>query len=120
MTTPREPPDPVDEDVAAFRDDPLRRFLGPRATYVLTRFAVLRLLGLVYFVAFSSAVRQIGPLIGPRGLLPADRLLAEDVAAAGSRGAAFWHAPTLFFWTGASDAALAGVCWAGTLLSLAV
>jgi hypothetical protein len=128
MATPREPPE-TDEDapaaVAAFRDGPLHRLLTswrerPRSTYVFTRFAVLRLLGLVYFVAFYSAVRQIGPLIGPRGLLPADVLLAREVAAAGSRSAAFWQEPTLFLWTGASEAALVGVCWAGTLLSLAV
>jgi Lipase maturation factor len=114
-------PAQTDEDaVAAFRDGPLRRFLAPRATYLFTRFAVLRLLGLVYFVAFFSAVRQVGPLIGHRGLLPADALLAGEVAEAGSRSAAFWEVPTLFVWTRASDAVLLGACWVGTLLSLAV
>jgi hypothetical protein len=110
-----------DSDVAAFRDTtPLRRFLGPRATWFFTRFAILRLLGLVYFVAFFSAVRQARPLIGHRGLLPADAFLDRVLAELGSRGAAFREVPTLFLWTGASDAAIAAVCWAGTLLSLAV
>jgi hypothetical protein len=122
MATPRELPETDDDAEAAFRDEPWWRFLEqrPRATYVFTRFAVLRLLGLVYFVAFYSAVRQLGPLIGPRGLLPADVLLWGEVATAGSRAAAFWQSPTIFLWTGASEAALAAVCWVGTLLSLAV
>jgi hypothetical protein len=117
--TPSEPPDRED-DVASFHDHPLRRFLGPPVTYVFTRFVFLRLLGLVYFVAFFSAVRQIRPLVGPRGLLPASAFLAQVVAEAGSRGEAFRQLPTLFWWTGASDAALAAVCWAGTLISIAV
>jgi hypothetical protein len=107
-------------DVRAFRDDPLRRFLGPRATYVFTRCVLLRLLGLVYFVAFFTAVRQAGPLIGPHGLLPADAFLARLVEAYGTRGRAFFEVPTLFFFTGASNAAIGAVAWAGTLLSLAV
>src|SRR5262245_43476679 len=121
MSAPPPPPDVPDEDIVArFRDDPLRRFLGPPATYAFTRFAILRLLGLVYFVAFLSAAWQSAPLLGPRGLLPADALLARMLAQAGSRSTAFRSAPTLFLWTGASDAALSCVCWAGALLSLAV
>jgi hypothetical protein len=109
-----------DVDVRAFRDDPLRRFIGPRATYVFTRFVLLRLLGFVYFVAFFTAARQAGPLIGPHGLLPADAFLARLVESYGSRGRAFVEVPSLFFFTGASDAALGAVAWTGTLLSLAV
>jgi hypothetical protein len=118
--SPQERPDPDEDAVAAFREDPLRRFLGPRATYFFTRFVLLRLLGLVYFVAFFSAVRQLGPLLGHRGLLPADAYLSRVVAEAGSRWGALRETPTLFLWTGASDTALSAVCWVGTLLSLAV
>src|SRR5262245_55243291 len=103
MSAPLPPENVPDEDaVARFRDDPLRRFLGAHATYTFTRFAILRLLGLVYFVAFFSAARQAAPLLGPRGLLPADAFLARMLAQAGSRGTAFRSAPTLFLWTGAS------------------
>ena len=40
------------------------------STYWLTRFVLLRLLGLVYAVAFLAAALQILPLIGSDGLLP--------------------------------------------------
>jgi len=39
-------------------------------TYWLTRFAILRLLGLVYFIAFWTLVHQGLPLLGTHGLLP--------------------------------------------------
>jgi hypothetical protein len=58
---------PDEDDVPAFRQHPLRRLLGPPRTYVLTRFVLLRLLGLVYLVAFLVAARQNGPLLGHRG-----------------------------------------------------
>ena len=49
----------------------LRQFLGRvpgRQSYNLTRFLILRLLGLVYLAAFASLVGQLLPLIGKNGL----------------------------------------------------
>src|SRR5262249_28406298 len=87
-------------------------------SYVLTRFVILRLLGLVYFVAFLIAVRQLDPLIGHEGLLPADQFLSRLLEGAGSRGAAADDPPTLFSF-GGSDAALHTVAWTGLVLSAA-
>ncbi|TMA42269.1 MAG: lipase maturation factor family protein, partial [Deltaproteobacteria bacterium] len=53
-------------------------------TYWLTRFLVLRLLGLVYFVAFLSLAHQVLPLIGTDGLLPAAPFLDRLAAHVGS------------------------------------
>ena len=39
-------------------------------SYWLTRFVLLRLLGLVYFFAFLSLATQVLPLLGSHGLLP--------------------------------------------------
>ena len=44
---------------------------GRRSSWEITRFAVLRLLALVYLVAFAVLAAQMQPLIGSRGLLPA-------------------------------------------------
>jgi hypothetical protein len=44
---------------------------GARPTYWLTRFVILRLLGIIYGIAFLVAINQIVPLIGSNGLLPA-------------------------------------------------
>jgi len=62
------------EDVAPFRSAVAsawwQRILFEPAQYELTRFAVLRLLGFVYFVAFGSLALQVLPLYGSHGLAP--------------------------------------------------
>src|SRR5436305_3821156 len=83
----------------------------------LARFVILRLLGLVYLMAFLTLAWQGPALLGPRGLLPIDSYLAEVAAQAGSRASGFWDLPSLF-WFGASDGALRAAGWIGVALSL--
>ena len=85
----------------------------------LTRFVMLRLLGLVYFVAFFTAVMHADALIGSDGLLPAHLYLDAAADHFGSRAAGFLERPGLFWITGA-DWFLSLVSWLGALLSLAV
>jgi hypothetical protein len=85
----------------------------------LARFVVLRLLGLVYLMAFLTLVCQGPALLGPHGLLPIDTYLAEVAAEAGSRAAGFWQLPSLF-WLSASDGALRAAGLVGVALSAAV
>ena len=88
-----------------------------RSTYWLTRFVFLRLLGLLYLVAFLIVVNQFRPLAGEHGLMPAPRFL-EAVASTYGRGpAAFFRLPTLFWWS-PSDAAFAIGAWTGVALSV--
>ena len=87
--------------------------------YWLTRFLILRLLGLVYFVAFLSLARQVLPLVGHRGLLPADLFLARIEEHFGSRLGGFLEFPGIF-WAGLSDGALLALAWTGAVLSLVV
>jgi lipase maturation factor len=91
-----------------------------KATYWLTRFVILRLLGFVYFVAFLSLALQLRPLIGHDGLLPADRFIARVVEVLGSRYEGFLRLPSLFWFVGASDALLSSLAWLGVGLSLLV
>ncbi len=49
-----------------------------RPTYWLTRFMILRLLGVVYAIAFLVAINQIIPLIGSDGLTPVGIYLKND------------------------------------------
>lgn len=88
-------------------------------TWYLTRFLLLRWLGFVYAVAFLIAARQIVPLIGEHGLTPAGAYLALVQDHFGSRSAAAFNLPSLF-WLGISDRLLVGVAWAGFALSLVV
>jgi len=92
---------------------------GSPSTYWLTRFVILRLLGVVYAVAFLAAINQIIPLIGADGLLPIGIFLRQASASLGSTGAGFLRLPSIF-WLWHSDTALLTVAWVGFLLSCAV
>lgn len=102
------------------RDNPLRRLIEKQRPYVLTRFVLLRLLALVYFVAFLVAFQQIRPLLGTNGLLPADTFLQYVITKFGSPLDAFRQLPTLLIWFGASDGVLMAFASLGLVLSFAV
>jgi hypothetical protein len=80
-----------------------------------TAWVFLRILGLIYLLAFLSLSVQIDGLIGPRGLLPATQLLDGISAQVGPER--FWLLPTAF-WLGAGEAALRAAALLGVLLSL--
>ena len=90
-----------------------------RCTYWLARFVILRLLGLVYLVAFLTAAKQIVPLIGAKGLLPVGQFLARVRKSLGSTQAGLIRRPSLFWWNH-SDAALLATAWTGVALSAVV
>ena len=104
-------------ELANFRTAFWQRLLYDASTYELTRFAVLRLLGLVYLVAFGSLALQVDPLLGSHGLLPVPEYLGYSLTRLGSE--AYWRMPTLF-WLGSSDGALHVACFTGVALSLPV
>lgn len=90
-----------------------------KPTYWLTRFMILRLLGIIYAIAFLVAINQILPLIGSDGLLPLDNYLRHVSEALGGNGAGFRRLPSIF-WFWHSDQALLTVAWIGFILSLVV
>src|SRR6476659_7642621 len=79
-----------------------------KPTYWLTRFMILRLLGIVYAIAFLVAINQIVPLMGSDGLLPVGNYLNFVSRALGSDTAGFMRLPSLF-WLWHSDSALLAV-----------
>ena len=86
---------------------------GPQPTYVLTRFVLLRMLGVVCVAAGLSAVFQLVPLVGAEGITPAAPELARHP---GSAWSGFVALPTVF-WFDSSDAALMGGSVAVTVLA---
>ena len=91
---------------------------GSPPTYWLTRFVILRLLGVVYAVAFLVAINQIITLIGANGLLPARNYFHNLlVSGMGSTGAGFVRLPSVF-WFWHSDTAFLVMAWIGFILSL--
>src|SRR5680860_654195 len=90
-----------------------------RPTYWLTRFMILRLLGIVYAVAFLVAINEIVPLIGSDGLLPLDLYLNQVSEALGSTWEVFARLHSIF-WLLHSDTALLTAAWIGFVLSCVV
>ncbi|MBT8492454.1 MAG: lipase maturation factor family protein, partial [Deltaproteobacteria bacterium] len=89
---------------------------GPdRSSYLLTRFAILRLLGLVYLVAFLTAVHQGPGLLGDSGLLP----IGNYAAAFDSAWNGFVAQPSLL-WLWPNTTGLLVLSYLGVLLSLAL
>jgi hypothetical protein len=87
-------------------------------SFVVSKWAILRLLALVYWMAFMSAWNQNVGLIGSRGLQPAIahcQRVHEEMEFDANRG--FWQHPILFWWIPLTDATLDGVATAGVLLA---
>ena len=83
----------------------------------LTVWIFLRLLGVVFAIAFLSLGAQVIGLAGERGILPAADYLSAVRQQLGP--GAFGFAPTLL-WLGAGDGALHLLCGAGVALSIAL
>jgi hypothetical protein len=83
----------------------------------LTRWLFVRLVGLVYAIAFASLAVQVAGLIGPSGLTPAGSYLEWAHSIYG--GAAYRLLPTVF-WLDSSDMALRVAAWGGVALAILV
>jgi lipase maturation factor 1 len=84
-------------------------------SYAITRWLFVRMLGVIYLIAFLSLAFQIKGLIGSKGILPAYLLLEN----AGRAGISFWQLPTIA-WINCSDMALQLIPLAGAFFALLV
>jgi len=85
------------------------------STYNLTRWLFLRLIGLIYLLAFASLGVQVLGLIGSRGILPvADMLDAVSMMIGPEQ---YWYFPTLT-WINCADSFLEFLCWGGAFAAL--
>ena len=84
-------------------------------TYLLSQWFFLRLLAVIFFIAFLSLGTQIEGLIGRNGILPASTFLDFVQERFGSDG--YRLLPTVFWWS-SNDVFLQFVCWAGAVLSV--
>lgn len=92
--------------------------LSTTETYWLTRFVILRLLGIMYAIAFLVSINQIIPLLGENGLLPIGNYIQMISNAIGPTEG-FIRLPSVF-WLNHSDMMLLIVSWAGFILSCVV
>ncbi len=89
-------------------------------TYHISSTLFLRLLGVVYLIAFVSLWTQIDGLIGDHGILPAQNhldVLKRHFSAQDPPASPVWNIPTLA-WISVHDGFLHLLCTTGTLLSL--
>tara|TARA_B100002003_G_scaffold219048_1_gene220442 strand:+ start:2194 stop:3714 length:1521 start_codon:yes stop_codon:yes gene_type:complete len=86
---------------------------GPPA-YLLSRWVFLRLLGLIYLIAFASLATQVTGLVGADGILPAGPYLDRLRDTYGAQ--AYRLFPTLL-WVSSNDLSLTGLCWLGAGLA---
>jgi hypothetical protein len=84
-------------------------------TFVRSRWLFLRLVGVIYLIAFVSLAVQITGLVGERGILPAGQFLSQAHDACGSEAYINW--PTLI-WISQRDAFLSLLAWGGAVVSL--
>ena len=84
-------------------------------TFGLAGWIFLRLLGLIYLIAFLSFGMQAGGLIGSHGILPAADFLRVVREYLGT--ARLWSAPTLL-WLNTSDAMILTIWVAGVIFSV--
>ena len=85
--------------------------MGRLASYACTRRLFLRLLGVVYVVAFGSLLLQIAGLVGGDGILPAGIFFEKvhDRLGADAR----WWLPSVCWWLGTGTPMLRALCAAG-------
>jgi hypothetical protein len=88
---------------------------GPQ-TRLVPRWIFLRALAVFFFSAFYSLLFQIEGLIGPRGVLPAEKFLNALRSETGSLR--FWYAPSLF-WISSGEHMMMAVTWLGLIASIA-
>ena len=91
--------------------------VSEKPTYSRASALFVRLVGLCYLTAFVSLWIQVDGLIGPRGILPADRYL--DWVRTNTGSERFWLVPTLA-WLSAGPGMLHFLCATGAAASVAV
>ncbi len=85
--------------------------------YELVVWLFLRLLGIIYLIAFASLLVQIRGLVGEQGILPVGDLLAYVTSEAGSER--YFVLPTVF-WLTHGNLALVAVALYGCVVSLQI
>jgi len=91
-----------------------------RPTYHVAGALFLRMLGLVYLIAFVSLWTQVDGLIGDHGILPVANFLdavRRYFAAEKSGASRVWELPTLL-WLSPHDGLIHLLCGGGTLISM--
>jgi lipase maturation factor 1 len=91
-----------------------------RPTYYLVRWLFVRLVGIVYLIAFFSLWSQITGLVGRNGIVPADETMRLAQQNTAPLGLDRFHAQPTLCWFSTEDSFLRGQCLFGMAVSLLV
>jgi hypothetical protein len=90
------------------------------STWIVTKWVILRLTGLVYLIAFLGAYYQNRGLMGSNGLQPASDFMDSIQNKFASPWEGFQNHPTIFWWMDLQDDRMEAVALAGMTLSALV
>ena len=93
---------------------------APGESYHIAKWIILRLTGVIYFVAFLGAYHQNKALMGTNGLIPASEFMDTIRNRYPSSWDGFMHHPTIFWWLELSDQNMDLVSLSGMTLSALV
>lgn len=89
------------------------------ATFVWTRWLILRAVGVLFIIMFQGVIAQSRALIGPDGIAPVGEALAELTKQFPNPLNAFLHAPGLF-WLSSDWGMVVTLQWLGMLAAIAL
>ncbi|CAJ1924054.1 unnamed protein product [Cylindrotheca closterium] len=101
-------------------DSILERYPPLSSSYHVSRWAILRLLGCMYFIAFLGAYFQNPGLMGSKGLQPTDAVFDSLKHDSKSSWEGFQEYPSIFWWIDHNDANMERVYLAGMTISALV
>jgi predicted DCC family thiol-disulfide oxidoreductase YuxK/uncharacterized membrane protein YphA (DoxX/SURF4 family) len=88
-----------------------------RPTHYLVRWLFVRLIGVVYLIAFVSLSSQITGLVGSQGMVPAEETMRLAQQNSASLGLDRFRAQPTLCWFSTEDSFLWGQCLAGIVVS---
>ena len=92
---------------------------GGDATYLMSRWLLLRAVGLVYVIIFLGVIQDQMALAGPQGIVPLADYLKHVAESHTGPVAAFFAAPSLF-WLSSSETMMRGLSFLGLGAAVAV
>jgi len=89
------------------------------ATFVWTRWLILRAVGVLFFIMFQGVIEQSRALIGPDGVAPVAQVLEGHLRQYPNPFTAFFHAPGLF-WLSSDWGMIVTLQWLGLAAAVAL
>lgn len=112
--------DDSEKDKLSNKVTPFETARDDEITWIVAKWSILRLVGIVYFVAFLGAYYQNRGLMGSKGLQPTEDWFEALRNNFDTSWEGFQHHPSIFWWIQLSDETLDAVYLTGVAISFFV